>query len=114
MELSEPRLPMDFLLVISNFPSIAVARQIGTKVVEMQLAACVNLIPAVESIYIWNGKLETAAEITAVFKTTAASFASLESSIRSLHPYEVPEIIAVPITIGSKGYLDWIARSCRE
>ena len=103
---------MDCLLVISNFPSIEVARQIGTKLVGLQLAACVNLIPAIESIYQWNGKIETEKEVMAFFKTTSSRYDEFEKTLLTLHPYEVPEIIALPLEKGHQDYLSWVRRGC--
>ena len=85
----------DILIVFCTFPDLGQARETGTALVEAQLAACVNLIPAVESIYRWEGKVETAAEVLAVFKTTSEAWPRFESRLRELHPYEVPEIVAV-------------------
>ena len=76
--------------------------------VETQLAACVNLIPAVESIYRWQGKVETAAEVLAIFKTTAAVFPAFEQKLAELHPYEVPEIIALSPEKIAAPYRAWL------
>ena len=102
---------MKYLLVISTFPDPEKARQIGTALVEKQLAACVNLLPAVESIYRWKNAVETDTETLALIKTTETAFPALESTLRDLHPYEVPEIIALDITAGSQPYLDWLTAS---
>ena len=96
------------LLVFSTFPNTVSARQIGTLLVERQLAACVNLISAVESIYRWQGKRESATEVLAIFKTTAAAFPAFEQALRELHPYEVAEIIAVSPEKVSAAYLSWV------
>jgi len=96
------------LMVFCTFPDVASARQIGTLLVERQLAACVNLVPAVESIYRWQGKVETAAETLALFKTTAAAYPAFEQALAELHPYEVPEIVALaPEKIASL-YRQWL------
>ena len=97
------------LLVLCTFPDTASARQIGTLLVERQLAACVNLVPAVESIYRWQGKVETAAETLAIFKTTAAAFPAFETALTKLHPYEVPEIIALDPAQVSAPYREWVS-----
>ena len=99
---------MNALLVLSTFPDIEKARQIGTALVESQLAACVNLIPAIESIYRWQGASETAQEVPVLIKTRAACYPALERAIRERHPYDVPEIIAVPVTRGLPAYLEWV------
>ena len=96
------------LLVFCTFPDVASARQIGTVLVETQLAACVNLVPAVESIYRWQGKVETAAETLAIFKTTTAAFPAFEQKLAELHPYEVPEIVALAHAQVSGPYREWV------
>ncbi len=75
---------------------------------ERQLAACVNLVPAVESIYRWEGKVETASEVLAVFKTTRAAFPAFQQALTELHPYEVPEIIAVSPDQVAEPYRAWV------
>jgi periplasmic divalent cation tolerance protein len=98
-------------IVCCTFPEMAVARQIGTVLVEKQLAACVNLIPAVESIYRWQGQVETSMEVLAVFKTSVAAYPALEQSLRKLHPYEVPEIIALKAADVEENYARWLLDS---
>lgn len=102
---------MNALLVLSTFPDIEKARQIGTALVESQLAACVNLIPAIESIYRWQGALEHGTEVLAIFKTTSAAFAAFEARLKMLHPYEVPEIVAVKPGEISASYAAWLQES---
>ena len=101
----------DVLLIFCTFPSAAQARQIGTLLVERQLAACVNLIPGIESIYRWQGKVETASEVLAIFKTTAAAFPAFEKALTELHPYDVPEIIAVQPAAVAETYTAWVLGS---
>lgn len=98
-------------LVLCTFPDIDTARQIGTSLVEKQLAACVNLIPSVESIYRWQGCVETTAEVLAIFKTTEAAYPAFETALAAAHPYEVPEIVAIEPTAVSASYLEWCLRS---
>lgn len=95
-------------IVLCTFPSAEAARQIGTTLVEKQLAACVNLIPAVESIYRWQGKVESAGETLAVFKTTAAAYPDFERQLAALHPYEVPEIVALEPAAVAEPYARWV------
>ena len=104
---------MNTLLVFSTFPDIEKARQIGTSLVESQLAACVNLIPAIESIYRWQGKMETSGEVLAVFKTTPAAWSEFESRLNALHPYDVPEIVAMRPEHVAAGYAAWVGESVR-
>ena len=100
------------MVVLCTFPDIDQARQIGAALVERQVAACVNLLPGVESIYRWEGKVEQASEVLALIKTTR--YPDLETAIRELHPYQVPEIIALPITAGLPAYLQWLGESCTQ
>lgn len=100
---------MEPLLIITNCPDEEVANAIALALVEEKLAACVNLLPRVQSVYRWQGAVESASEIPLLIKTTAACYPALETRIRDLHPYEVPEIIAVPITHGLPAYLNWLA-----
>jgi periplasmic divalent cation tolerance protein len=98
-------------LVLCTFPDTASARQIGTALVEKQLAACVNLIPGVESVYRWQGKVENASEVLAIIKTSAAVFPAFERELTGLHPYEVPEIIALEPAAVSENYGSWLLGS---
>ena len=95
-------------LVMCSFPNIEKARQIGTHVIEKQLAACVNLIPEIESIYSWKGKIEYEKEVLCLFKTTNQNYSRLEAEILDLHPYETPEVFLIDIEGGSKDYLEWV------
>lgn len=104
---------MNTLLVFSTFPDIETARQIGTSLVESQLAACVNLIPSVESIYRWQGKVERSGEALAIFKTTAALYPAFETRLKQLHPYEVPEIVALKPEHVAANYAKWVDASVK-
>jgi periplasmic divalent cation tolerance protein len=98
----------DLLIVFCTFPDLGKARETATVLVESQLAACVNLIPAVESIYRWEGKMETAAEVLAIFKTTPGAWPRLESRLRELHPYDVPGIVALKPDQVAECYARWV------
>ncbi|MDX1680541.1 MAG: divalent-cation tolerance protein CutA [Akkermansiaceae bacterium] len=98
-------------LVLCTFPDAAVARQIGTALVEKQYAACVNLIPSVESIYRWQNKVEQESEVLAILKTSAAQLAGLEAELTQLHPYEVPEFVALEPHQVSEEYTKWLLGS---
>ena len=100
------------LLVLSTFPDVATARRIGRQLVEEHCAACANVLPAVESIYWWEAKVEEASETLVLFKTTGDRYPALETTLRQLHPYEVPEIIALPIGQGLPDYLRWVSENC--
>jgi len=100
---------MDNLLILTNCPDETVANAIALAVVEEGLAACVNLLPRAQSIYRWQGVVESASEVPLLIKASAANYPALEQRIAELHPYELPEIIALPITRGLPAYLNWLA-----
>ena len=105
-------MPEEALLVFSTFPDATTARSIAQTVVGEHLAACVNLVPQIESIYRWQGKIETGTEVLAILKTTHGRYQQLEARLRELHPYEVPEIVMLQIRDGLPSYLNWIVQSC--
>jgi periplasmic divalent cation tolerance protein len=102
----------DILLVLSTFPDAATARRIGRELVEQRCAACANILPQVESIYWWEEKIENATETLVLFKTSAERYQALQTTLRQLHPYEVPEIIALPLDQGLPAYLSWVTKNC--
>ena len=95
------------LLVLTNCPDEVVADRIALTLVEQGLAACVNRLAPVQSIYRWRGNVERAIEVPLLIKTTRERYGDVEQAIRHLHPYEVPEIIAVPLAAGYAAYLRW-------
>lgn len=97
------------LLVITNLPDATSARALAGHLVEQRLAACANLLAPCRSIYRWNGKIEDAEEVPLLIKTTTERYPALEAMIRERHPYELPEIVAVPIAHGLPAYLGWVA-----
>lgn len=99
-------------IILATFPDRDAARQIGTVLVESQLAACVNLIPGVESLFRWQGKVQSESEVIGIIKTTKESLECLESRFCELHPYEVPEFLVLEPSSGLDGYLDWVRESC--
>ncbi len=102
------------LVVFSTFGSAEEARRVSRTVVEEHLAACANILPAIESIYHWKGAVETATETLVLFKTSRERYLQFEHRLKELHSYEVPEIVALPIQAGLSAYLQWIQESCRE
>lgn len=100
---------MDILLVITNLPDIDSAHALANLLVERRLAACVNILAPCTSVYRWQGQLEESEEVPLLIKTTAPAYPALEAAIRNAHPYELPEIIAVPVTQGLPDYLAWVA-----
>ena len=98
-------------VVLSTFPGPDKAAEVAQILVEEQLAACVNLVPQVRSIYAWEGKLCDELETLAIMKTTADRAAALADRILALHPYETPEVIVLPVVMGSTGYVAWVAAS---
>jgi periplasmic divalent cation tolerance protein len=100
-----------YLVVLVTAPSVTIARRLVRLVLQARLAACGNLIPRLESHYWWQGKLEKSAEVLILFKTTTARLEQLEQLILARHPYETPEIVAVPLAKGTQAYLNWIDES---
>lgn len=98
-------------MIISSFPDADSARQIGTLLLEKQLAACVTLLPAARSMYRWQGKIEQSEETIAHIKSSRTHFSQVERCIAQHHPYEVPEIIALPITEIADSYRNWMIAS---
>ena len=96
------------LLVLSTCPGSISAKNLAQFVVEEKLAVCVNIVPDVHSYFRWIGKIDTANEYLLVIITTSDIYPKLEKRLQEMHPYELPEIIAVPIHTGLSGYLDWI------
>lgn len=103
-----------FILVMTNLPDESGANTLARHLVEQKLAACVNRLPGVRSTYRWQGDIEEANEVTLLIKTTQRCYGELEAAIKNMHPYQVPEIVIVPIIGGSMPYLDWIALETKK
>lgn len=103
-----------YQLVLCTCPDQDSAQTIAEHLIDQKLAACVNMLPGITSIYSWQGKRESAQELLLVIKTTKAVYGTLEKTITKLHPYELPEIIAVNIENGNAGYLNWISRNANK
>jgi len=100
---------MGAILVLTNLPDIVAARSLAEHLVALRLAACVSILTPCRSIYRWQGRVENAEEVPLVIKSTTERYPALEAAIREKHPYELPEIIAVPIDLGLPAYLAWVA-----
>jgi periplasmic divalent cation tolerance protein len=100
----------EFIVVLVTVGSNTEGERVARALVEERLAACVNRIPAVQSVYRWQGKVEQSAEELLVIKTRADLFTALEKRVRELHSYSVPEVIALPILSGSENYLRWLGQ----
>ena len=103
----------DFQIVLSTCADREEAERIAHRLVEQQLAACVNILPGVQSIYRWQGSIESAAEVLLLIKTRSAHCPAVQSTIASLHSYEVPELLVLPVSGGSEAYLAWLKASLR-
>jgi periplasmic divalent cation tolerance protein len=100
------------LIAFCTFPDSATATKITNELVGDKLVACGNILPPVRSVYRWQGKIESAEEVFTIFKLSSSRYSEFEKKIRSLHTYEVPEIIAFPIERGYPEYLRWVLESC--
>jgi len=100
---------MSVLLVLTNLPDQPAAEKLAQTLVGEGLAACVNILAPCRSVYLWNGVVQNEQEIPVLAKTTSERYAALEAAIRSNHPYELPEIVAVPVERGLAAYLAWVA-----
>ena len=98
----------EVLVVLCTCPDEKVSFLIAEDLVSKRLAACVQVVPCVESVYEWQGKLERSSEVQLIIKTTRTVYAELEARLKALHPYELPECIALPVDRGSRAYLDWV------
>lgn len=99
----------DAVIVLTNLPDREAAIRLAHELVARKLAACVNVLAECTSVYRWKNAVENAREVPVLIKTRAARYAEVEAAIRALHPYELPEIIAVPVVRGFENYLQWIA-----
>ena len=100
-----------FVVVLVTAPDLKTGRKLVRATLEARLIACANLIPRIESHYWWQGKIETGAEVLVVLKTTTSRLAALEKLIVAKHPYDTPEFVVLPISLGNRRYLDWVEQS---
>ena len=111
--MSQPAAP-EVLIALSTCPNSEVGQKIANALVTERLAACVNQIPGIQSTYVWKGELQSDTEVLLVIKTTIEKLATVEARVKALHPYEVPEFIAIPVCGGSTAYLEWVRKSVEE
>ena len=104
----------NILLALSTFPDAETARQISGQLVTGRFAACANIFPSVESIYRWKGEIESGSETLVFFKVSEERQPAFQDKLRSLHPYDVPEIIFVPVAGGLQEYLQWVSENCGQ
>ena len=109
--LSSKSLPSNYLIVLSTAPDGPTARRLAKLLVRERLAACVNVVGGVQSVYRWKGAVKSAREYLLIAKTTRSRFAALRTRLVAAHPYEVPEIIALPLAGGLANYLSWISEN---
>jgi periplasmic divalent cation tolerance protein len=103
-----------FAIVLVTAPDAKVARRLARAALESRLAACANLVPAIESHYWWEGKIQRGKEVLIIFKTLRRRLPPLEKLILELHPYDTPELLVLTLSAGSKRYLGWLADLCRK
>ena len=107
-QMNPPR-ELPAVLVYATCPTLELAAAIGRSLIEDRLAACVNILPGMTSIYRWQGVIESAGEVVLIAKTTSAQAQAVVASIVAQHPYDLPAVIVLPVLGGAQGYLDWIA-----
>lgn len=103
--------PGEFVIVLTTLPADSEVVRFATTLVQERLAACVNVLPEIQSVYWWGGQLEQDLERQVVMKTTAARIERLRERVKELHPYEVPEFLVIPVTEGDEAYLKWVRDS---
>lgn len=102
------------IVALCTCPDEATATTIARQLVEERLATCVNRVAGVRSVYFWDGRLQDEAEVLLIMKTTAARLSELEARLKVLHPYELPELIALPASGGNERYLEWVRQGVRQ
>src|SRR5262245_20028540 len=107
-------MPEKILLALSTFPDAEIARRISSQLVIERFAACANIFPSVESIYRWKEKIESGNETFVFFKVSKHRQEPFQDKLRSLHPYDVPEIIFIPVAGGLPEYLQWVSENCGQ
>ena len=103
----------DILVLLSTCPDAATAERMARELVAASLVACVNIVPGMRSIYLWNGAVQADEEVLMILKTTAGRLAAVRERLVALHPYDLPEIVALPVVDGHHPYLQWVVDSTR-
>ena len=106
-------MPSDFVVILTTFPAEQDAEALAKALVDERLAACVNILPEMRSVYAWQGKTESGAERQLLIKTARSRVDALEARLKQLHPYDVPEFVLIEIAGGSSDYLSWLSDSTR-
>jgi periplasmic divalent cation tolerance protein len=105
----------DYVLVLITVPNAEVGEVVARRLLDQKLAACVNFVPGIRSLYLWQGQVNDDAEVLLLVKTRASLFQEkFIPAVQDVHPYDVPEILALPVAMGNAAYLNWIAESTRE
>ncbi len=103
----------EYIIVLNTCPGSITAKQIAQDLVVNNLAACVNVVPAIQSYFKWGNQVKNETEYLLVIKTTKNQYTQIEKKIIALHPYELPEVVVVPVIDGSRAYLDWVGQNTR-
>jgi periplasmic divalent cation tolerance protein len=103
-----------YCLVLVTAPDVKIARKLSTYILRDRLAACVNLVPKIESHYWWRGKIAKGSEVLMIIKTTGVKLRALEKNVITNHPYDTPEFVVLPITSGNRRYLQWIGDETKK
>lgn len=104
----------DYQLIFCSYPDFTRAEHAAQTLVKQRLAACVHIFPTMTAVYMWQDKLETAQEHLLIIKATTLHYSAIENCLKTHHPYDIPEIIAMPITQGLPAYLSWINTTCHD
>jgi periplasmic divalent cation tolerance protein len=114
MRMPDPLSPAEVRVILVTAPDEATGRDLAREVTEARLAACGNVIPGLTSVYRWEGRIEEDDEVLVLFKTTETLVPALMEKVVELHPYEVPEFLALPVSSGHLPYIEWVMRETRE
>jgi len=105
---------VDFAIILTTVSTVEEGESIANKLVEKELAACINIIPKINSVYRWEGQIQSESEVLLLIKTTKDLETEVYRDVQNVHPYDTPELITLPITNGSDSYLDWMTAAVRK